>query len=61
MNTKERMKKLNISQVEMILMLRERGITVSPPEMSATLSGLLVTPKAKKVLTECENIMNEDE
>lgn len=61
MNTKERMKKLNISQVEMILMLRERGITVSPPEMSATLSGLYTTPKAKKVLTECENIMNEDE
>lgn len=59
MNTKERMKKLGITQVEMILKLREKGITVSPPEMSATLSGLYTYPKATRVLAECENIMNE--
>lgn len=59
MNTKERMKKLGITQVEMIMKLRERGINVSPPEMSATLRGLYTYPKATKVLAECENIMNE--
>lgn len=32
----ERMKKLGIKQVDMILELRKRGISVQPPEMSST-------------------------
>ena len=36
----ERMKKLGIKQVDMILELRERGITVQPPEMSSIIRGV---------------------
>lgn len=56
---KDRMKKLGISQVDMILKLRERGITVQPPEMSSILRGVNTYPKAKKVLDECEQIITE--
>lgn len=31
----ERMKKLGVKQVDLILELRKRGITVQPPEMSS--------------------------
>ena len=43
----ERMKKLGIKQVDMILELRERGITVQPPEMSSIIRGVYTYPKAK--------------
>lgn len=57
----ERMKKLGIKQVDMILELRERGITVQPPEMSSVIRGVYTYPKAKVVLDECDKILTERE
>lgn len=57
----ERMKKLGIKQVDMILELRRRGITVQPPEMSSIIRGVYTYPKAKVVLDECDKILNERE
>ncbi len=57
----ERMKKLSIKQVDMILELRKRGITVQPPEMSSIIRGVYTYPKAKIVLDECDKILNERE
>ena len=55
----ERMKKLGIKQVDMILELRKRGITVQPPEMSSIIRGVYTYPKAKLVLDECDKILDE--
>lgn len=57
----ERMKKLGIKQVDMILELKERGITVQPPEMSSIIRGVYTYPKAKRVLDECDKILTERE
>ena len=57
----ERMKKLGIKQVDMILELRKRGITVQPPEMSSIIRGVYTYPKAKVVLDECDKILNQRE
>lgn len=57
----ERMKKLGIKQVDMILELRKRGIIVQPPEMSSIIRGVYTYPKAKIVLDECDKILNERE
>ena len=57
----ERMKKLDIKQVDMIFELRKRGITVQPPEMSSIIRGVYTYPKAKVVLDECDKILNERE
>lgn len=57
----ERMKKLGIKQVDMILELRERGITVQPPEMSSIIRGVYTYPKAKVVLDKCDKILTERE
>lgn len=46
----ERMKKLGIKQVDLILELRKRGITVQPPEMSSIIRGVYTYPKATVVL-----------
>ena len=57
----ERMKKLGVKQVDMILELKERGITVQPPEMSSIIHGVYTYPKAKRVLDECDKILTERE
>lgn len=57
----ERMKKLGVKQVDLILELRKRGITVQPPEMSSILRGVYTYPKAKVVLDECDKILAEHE
>ena len=57
----ERMAKLGLKQVDLILELRKRGIVVQPPEMSSILRGVNTYPKAKKVLAECEKIVSEYE
>jgi hypothetical protein len=57
----ERMKKLGVKQVDMILELRKRGIVVQPPEMSSILRGVYTYPKAKVVLDECDKILSEHE
>lgn len=57
----ERMKKLGIKQVDMILELRKRGIAVQPPEMSSIISGVYTYPKSKRVLDEVDKILTERE
>lgn len=57
----ERMEQLGMKQVDMILELRKRGVTVQPPEMSSILRGICTYPKAKRVLNICELILNEHE
>ena len=50
---------LDVKQVDLILELHKRGITVQPPEMSNILRGIYTTPKAKKVLELCKEILDE--
>lgn len=57
----ERMKKLGIKQVDLILELRKRGITVQPSEMSSIIRGVYTYPKATVVLNECDKILTEYE
>ena len=57
----ERMEKLGVKQVDMILELRERGITVQPPEMSSIIRGIYTYPKSKRVLDEVDKILTERE
>lgn len=57
----ERMKKLGIKQVDLILELRKRGIVVQPPEMSSIIRGVYTYPKANTVLKECDKILTERE
>ena len=57
----ERMKNLDIKQVDMILELQKRGIVVQPPELSQILRGVYTYPKAKKVLDECDKILRGHE
>lgn len=61
MTVKERMERLGISQVDMIFELRKRGADIQPPQMSSILSGLYTYPKAKRILTLCEEILEERE
>lgn len=55
----KRMETLGVKQVDLILELRKRGITVQPPEMSNIIRGVCTYPKAKQVLDECERILTE--
>ena len=57
----ERMEKLGVKQVDMILELRERGIIVQPPEMSSIIRGVYTYPKSKRVLHEVDKILTERE
>jgi len=57
----ERMEKLGLKQVDLIVELRKRGLTVQPPEMSNILRGINTYPKAKRVLSECEKVIAEHE
>lgn len=57
----ERMKQLDIKQVDLIIELRKRGIVVQPPEMSSIIHGVNTYPKAKRVLDECDRILSEYE
>ena len=62
MDTLARMKNAEMTQVDMIRALRQRKcIIVQPAEMSNILNGVLTTPKAQRVLKECELILNDYE
>lgn len=49
MNTKERMEKVGMTQVDMILELQKRGYAVQPPMLSSILRGVYTYPKANAV------------
>lgn len=56
---KSRMGRRGITQVDMIFKLRERGFQVQPPMMSSILKGAYTYPKAKRILAECEKILDD--
>ena len=58
---KSRMANIGMTQVDLIFELQKRGYTVQPPMMSSILRGVYTYPKAKKILEECNNILNEKE
>ena len=58
---KSRMVAQGVTQVEMIFELQKRGTVVQPPELSQILSGVYTYPKAKRVLDECDRILQEHE
>lgn len=60
-NTKERMEKVGMTQVDMILELQKRGYAVQPPMLSSILRGVYTYPKAKQILAVCEKILAERE
>lgn len=57
----KRMKVLGVKQVDLVLELRKRGITVQPPELSQIIRGIYTYPKAKRILDECDKILAERE
>lgn len=57
----ERMEKLGIKQVDLILELRKQGVIVQPPEMSVIVREINTCPKAKKILKLCDEILSEYE
>lgn len=61
MNIKERMKKVGMTQVDMILELQKRGYAVQPPMLSSILREVYTYPKAKQILAVCEKILVERE
>lgn len=54
---KNEMTNQGISQVDLILKLKERNIDVEPPMMSSILRGTTNTPKAKLVLGEVKKVL----
>lgn len=56
---KARMDRLGITQVDMILELQKRGLVVQPPMLSSILRGVYTYPKAKRILAECEKVLDE--
>ena len=56
---RERMKKMDVTQVWLILELQKRGLVVQPPEMSSILRGVNTYPKATRVLEMCNTILSE--
>ena len=58
---KERLKSLGKTQVWLIFMLRERGISVQPPFLSSVINGVYTYPVAQQVLKTCDEILTEVE
>lgn len=59
-DTREKMFRLNVRQVQLIAELRKRkGIIVNPSQMSLILSGALVSAKAREVLDACDEILTD--
>lgn len=59
MSVKDQMQERHMTNVDMILALREKGIVVAPPMMSNVLNEVDVTPRAKEILKACEEILND--
>ena len=58
---KDRLKKLNKTQVWLIFKLRERGIEVQPPLLSSIINGVYTYPQAQRGLKVCDEILTEVE
>lgn len=60
-NIKERLAKLGMTQVELLRKLREQGTDVQPPQLSNIINGNYTYPKARKVLSLCDDLLTEVE
>ena len=58
---KERLAKLGMTQVELLRKLRERDMDVQPPQLSNINNGNYTYPKARKVLSLCDDLLTEVE
>jgi putative heme iron utilization protein len=58
---KARLEKLKLSQAWMILRLHDKGVTVYQSQFSRYINGIERTPKAQRVLSMCNEILNEQE
>lgn len=58
---KERLAKLGMTQVELLRKLRERDMDVQPPQLSNIINGNYTYPKARKVLSLCDDLLTEVE
>ncbi len=61
MDIRERLRALGKTQVWLIKELHKYKISVLTSEMSYILSGVLTTPKAKRVMNLCDIILKECE
>lgn len=59
MELKIELVKLGKRQIDLVSELRERGYKINPPDISAYISGYIVTPKSQEVLKECERIIEK--
>ena len=60
-NIKERLYDLGKSQVWLLKVLRERGFSIQPPQLCNIINGNYTYPKAKAILTMCNDILTEVE
>lgn len=61
MCVRERLKALGKTQNWLIVEMKKRNVSVLTSEFSNILNGVLTTPKAKRVLTLCDEILTEYE
>ena len=60
-NIKDRLSALGKSQVWLLQRLRNKGVSVQPPQLCNIINGIYTYPKATVVLEECNNILQEYE
>lgn len=56
---KNRLAKLGKTQVWLLRELRNRGVTIQPPQLANFINGIYTYPKSKVVLGICDEILNE--
>lgn len=60
-NIKDRLTALGKSQVWLLQRLREKGVSIQPPQLCNIVNGIYTYPKATTVLEECNKIIQERE
>lgn len=60
-NIKDRLTALGKSQVWLLQQLRNKGVSIQPPQLCNIVNGIYTYPKATTVLVECDKIIREFE
>ena len=60
-NIKDRLTALGKSQVWLLQQLRNKGVSIQPPQLCNIINGIYTYPKATVVLEECDKIIQEFE
>lgn len=58
---KERLDAVGKTQVWLLRMLRSAGVNIQPPQLCNIINGNYTYPKAKRVLSVCNDILTEVE